>query len=313
LSLSGMTLIFLLVAGCGSTSLAPTTAPTSALSPTQAAGSGHIVGVVHLVSPPTPRMVVYAVDPATGIWASVETEPADGEAPFDLTVPPGSYQVIAAVADGDSVGLGYAPDGLTLAAIEIAPGQQITNIEVGPPGQSECGAMVGYPASPDGRFAAAAGPSADCLTDILTPTALPGSYVPITPEVCQTIQDLASQAVALSFSMEPADLFADPLTGEMGQGCTLTAMATGMQLADPGSVLSNLVNGMLGWTEELSYQANGPTGAATAMKRDMALMLINVEWMPDPDANCPADQPIGSCDLKPEQRLYTIQIRAAMK
>jgi len=45
----------------------------------------------------------------------------------------------------------------------------------------------------------------------------------------------------------------------------------------------------------------------------MALMLIDVEWLPSPDANCPTDQPISACDLKPEQKLYTIQIQTAMK
>jgi hypothetical protein len=70
---------------------------------------------------------------------------------------------------------------------------------------------------------------------------------------------------------------------------------------------------MLGWEEQPSYQADGPTGSATGLTRDMALMLITVGWEPSPEVQCPADQPISACDIKPEQRLYTVQIQTAMK
>lgn len=299
--------------GAQPTAPVPTAAPTATAVPATAAPSGHIQGKVYLQGPPTPKMVVYALDPATGVWASVEAGPADAEAPFDLAVQPGKYEIFGAQADGTNVVVGYAPDGLTLAQVEITAGQTITGINVNPPSEGECGAMVGYPASPDGRFAASAGPSADCLAKILTPTAQPGAYVPVTPEICGTIKDLAVQAIQLDFSMEPSAEFTDERTGEKGNGCTLTAMATGAKFSDPGSVLQTLVQAMQGWTEDSQYQAGGPTGAATGLRRDMALMLISVGWMPSPDVQCPKDQPISACNLKPEQQLYTVQIQTAMK
>jgi hypothetical protein len=139
------------------------------------------------------------------------------------------------------------------------------------------------------------------------------AYSPVSTEVCQILQELASQSIGLAFSMDMNGYFADPLTGETGKGCVLTAMATGMKFSDPASVRSVLVNGFLGWNEQINYQADGPTGASTAMTRDMGLLLIVVEWIPSPDANCPADQPISACNLTPEQKLYTIQISAAQK
>jgi len=69
----------------------------------------------------------------------------------------------------------------------------------------------------------------------------------------------------------------------------------------------------IGFTEQPAYQADGPTGTATAATRDMALALIRAEWVPAPEVQCPSDQPISECDLKPEQKLYTVQIQAAMK
>jgi hypothetical protein len=389
--------------------------PVSDSSP---AKSGTITGRVYLVAPPTPRMVVYAVDQTTGIWTSTETEAANGEASFSLAVSPGSYQVFAAVKDGTSVSAGYSIDSLTLTTITVAAGQTVTDIDVRPPSQSECGSMMGYPASPDGRFAAMAGPAADCLTSIpnteatriqfqpnttswhtpgdlapnasirfvlsalkgqilsvelttdqdagsgpaafvqirgadgqvLTPdlttkwkgtllasqdyyievrslaqqnitysllVAIPaiGStpYVPVTLSVCQSLQEMATQAISVTFTLEASADFSDPVTGETGKSCTLTAKGTGNEFSDPGQVTAKLVSGFLGFTEQPAYQANGPTGAATAVTRDMAVVLISVEWAPAAGANCPSNQPISACDLKPEQKLYTIKIQAAMK
>jgi hypothetical protein len=49
----------------------------------------------------------------------------------------------------------------------------------------------------------------------------------------------------------------------------------------------------------------------TAVTRDSALVLISANWTPA--IPCPSDQPIGSCVLTPEQKLYTIKIQATMK
>ncbi|MCJ7531617.1 MAG: hypothetical protein MUO64_11380, partial [Anaerolineales bacterium] len=494
LQIIGLAFTIWLLAGCVSTPTEPTTMPTPVPPPitaaTVSAKSGSITGRVHLVSPPTPRMVVYAVDQTTGLWAFTETAATDSEASFSLVVPPGSYQVFA-FSDIDGYA-GYTLDERTLAIVSVAANQTVSDIIVRPPSQSECGSMFGVPASPDGRFAAIAGPSADCLAAILNPAAdstppqtnpeairiqfqpnstmwdtpgdlapnatlrfvlsaqkgqqmtvdlttepassaslyaavyiwaadgtvytpnpttnwtgvlpasqdyyievrsmsqqginytlsvtippqtppeasriqfqpnttswytpgdlapntsirfvlsalkgqqmtvdlttepassatstyaslyiwaadgrvytpnpttswtgvLPasqdyyievrsmsqqsilytlrvaipaagstspagGGYGPVSLEVCQILQELATQAVSLTFSLEANAPFTDPLSGETGQGCTLTAMTTGLFFSDPSSVTGTLVNGMLGWTEQTAYQASGPTG-----------------------------------------------------
>ena len=432
--LPSLAIAFWLLAGCASPTAAPAAVPTTAPAAVPTASPapvqpGTIAGSAHLMAPPSPPMVVYAVDKANGTWASVETKASDsGEGSFSLSVPPGSYQVFAAVVGGSAVNLGYSTDGLTLATVTVAAGQTVTDINVGPPSQSDCGSMMGYPASPDGRFAATAGPSADCLatsqasgsgsaasqtspdtgriqfqanatswqtpgdlapnasirfvlsalkgqiltveltTDpdpgpgpsasinivgkdgqVLTPdlttkwtgvllasqdytievhslsqqainyslmVAIPaiGStpYVPVTLEICQTIQAAAAEALGVPFVLAASAPFTDPVTGETGKGCRLTAQGNGSQFADPGGVIAKLV-GALGFSEQPAYQAGGPTGAATGATRDMALALISAQWAPSPDVKCPADQPISACNLTPEQKLYTITIQVAMK
>jgi hypothetical protein len=51
----------------------------------------------------------------------------------------------------------------------------------------------------------------------------------------------------------------------------LTAKGTGRDFADPVTVKNKLVKGFLGFTEQIAYQANGPTGTATGMTRDLGL------------------------------------------
>lgn len=157
---------------------------------------------------------------------------------------------------------------------------------------------------------------ADFWYALTLPKAAPAdeaSYRPPAPADCQAIQDVAARAIALPFALESGTPFSDPLSGESGQGCTLTASGTGADLAAPYQVVADLMNAFSGWSEQPTYRASGPTGEMAAIRRDRNLMLILVEWTPAPGVECPTDQPISACDLRPEQRLYTVQIQVAQE
>ena len=133
---------------------------TAAAANPASAGTGTITGVVQLMAPPTPAMVVYAVNQTTGEWAMAKTEASDSApAPFSIVVPAGTYLVYGQ-------GVGYSLDSLTLTPITVAANQTVSNIIVGPPSQFECGSTMGYPAAPDGSFAEIPGPSADCIASL---------------------------------------------------------------------------------------------------------------------------------------------------
>ncbi len=292
------------------TAAAPAATVTPAAPPAAVVAPATISGRAHLMAPPTPPLAIYAVDQETGQWAMVETAATDGEASFTLSVPPGSYVVFAFPTDPKyTAALGYATsDGAALAHVKVSSGQTIGDIRVSPPGPSECGTRLGFPASPDGRFAAVK-PSEACLAA----QAAAGTYVPVSQSVCQTIQEQATGAIALNFTMEPSAPFTDFSTQETGMGCTLTATGTGATFPDPTKVVSALLGAFAGWSEQTRYQAGGPTGMATGLTRDSALMLVSVGWEPAPGLKCPSDQPIGMCDLKPEQKIYTARIQIAQK
>jgi hypothetical protein len=160
----------------------------------------------------------------------------------------------------------------------------------------------------------ACAPSSTPETPIPVDIGLPtGGYQPVSEEVCQILLEDASASTGLEFSMQMSTPFTDYLTGETGTGCTLTATTDGASISFPSEASAKLMNGFIGWVEDINYLADGPTGTAIAIRRDSGLMLISVSWEPSADANCPTDQPIIDCVLTEEQRLYTVTIQAAQK
>ncbi len=479
-----LTLIFtLIVTGCGQEKGAETPMPSATsqpiASPTQAPTEaapivdepGFITGRVHGQAPPTPPMVVYAVDNTTGVWSFAETQQTDGKAPFSLQVPPGDYQVFAFSDIGPFAG--YSLDGWTLAPVTVASGQTVPDIVVRPPSQSECGATFGLPASPDGRFAAIEGPSQECQDAVLAATnpgdatnkvlpldvpigfeflfglgeplmlppefpvgeglpavqpyvitAEPGEYeisldygadcqgagachygsltgktvdssVPVGTRNYFFEQDRAQQvtlaqgiqgyfiesvcgancsdallfwiydgyqymlgikagpqadvvnlanaaiensiATAPSSGLQPLDPaacgdlanaiaeslgvpattasapFEDYVSGQTGTGCQITANGTGLDFENIMVVENALVNVLQAqrWTEDLQHQGGGPGAFLTGYRQADALCLVLAYWEPSKDANCPSDQPIGACELVPEQQTYTITLNCA--
>jgi hypothetical protein len=153
--------------------LTQTAAASSAAQPATpavpAAELGHIVGTAHGMAPPTPAMTIYAIEVSTNEWASVQTAESQGEVSFTFDVKPGVYVVFS------SLGLGYpSEDGWSLGLVNVASGQTVSGITVAPPSQSDCGAMFGVPASPDGLYPAIPGPTEECMITVMA-----GGQVPI--------------------------------------------------------------------------------------------------------------------------------------
>jgi hypothetical protein len=137
-------------------------------------------------------------------------------------------------------------------------------------------------------------------------------YEPIPASLCQDLQAVASQALGVEFRSQTPAPFLDIFAGEAGQGCHIGASGNGTQFNNPYEILTTLTNSVgLGWTPQPTYQADGPTGSAIGLTRDMGLMLISAGWKPDMGVQCPADQPISNCNLTPEQKIYTIDIDIA--
>ncbi|PKN99280.1 MAG: hypothetical protein CVU42_08495 [Chloroflexi bacterium HGW-Chloroflexi-4] len=137
-------------------------------------------------------------------------------------------------------------------------------------------------------------------------------YEPIETSLCFMLQEEMATALDKDIYTESQAPFLDVVGREAGQGCRLTATGTGVDFSDPWSVVNTLISTVgAGWTQSPDYAAGGGTGSVAGLYRDMALMLIKVNWKPDMGVECPADQPLDDCGLTPEQMIYTIEIDVA--
>jgi hypothetical protein len=295
----------------------PTPAPTQP--PTEAPTApefGFINGRVHGQAPPTPPMVVYAVEATSGAWFFTETQQADGEAPFTLQVAPGSYQVFAFSDVGPFAG--YTLDGWTLATVAVAAGQTVPEIVAGPPGQSECGATFGLPASPDGRFAAIAGPDAACREAVLAGT--PGGLGPLSADACSDLANGMAEALAVQVATTEV-MIEMSWSEQQGSGCQMTAVGDGSNF-DSIFTAQDGVKGVLaarGWVEEMQAPmclgtggwGPGATSACFTQADGICEAFVYVELL-DPEL-CSGDEPIGACldRLPPEQLIYQVSLTCA--
>jgi len=298
------------------------TEPASA--PTQAAGSGasgFIQGTLNMQAPPTPAMTVYALDPATGVWASVETAASDAAGAFTLEVSPGSYQIFT------SAGLGYASeDGWSLGTVTVAAGQSIAGIAIRAPGQSECGSMFGIPASPDGRFAAIPGPDEACKAAVLSGSSggsaqapMNGALQPLDDD-CTNLQVAMEATLQVPFAIEEIAIN-QSWSGQTGGGCKLTGLANGNNFANVLIPYEGARDLMLehGWSESISspclgYGGEGPNAAQTCFVRGSESCELFVYGEPvNMDLCAGIEGPIGECmdALTPEQILYTTNLICA--
>ena len=149
------------------------------------------------------------------------------------------------------------------------------------------------------------------ISAIQPTSSAPSMYEPISKSICDTIMTTTIDALENNFEQSPSAPFTDPVSGETGDGCLLSGGMTGTsEFSSAGAIVDRLVQ-KFGFTEQPAYRADGPTGAFAGATRGVVLMLIEVKWQPTENAQCPADQPVASCNLTPQQKLFLIKINIA--
>ena len=159
-------------------------------------------------------------------------------------------------------------------------------------------------------------PAATPETPVPAPTAEPAAaeatLQPLNLEACALLAQDMAQMLGVGVTVGEAP-FTDPATGATGTDCQVTAIGTGEQFRNPQAVVSRL-GSMLerqGWKNDPMLVADGPTGTASGFRKENQICVAGARWQPDASANCPADQPISTCQVTPEQQLYTVTLDCA--
>jgi hypothetical protein len=150
------------------------------------------------------------------------------------------------------------------------------------------------------------------LFDVTLEIAQKVVYVPLPEDQCAAMFAMLQQVISIPVVLETV-AFADPQTGDIGTSCRIHGIGNGNNFnnyMDPyNAIKAQLVP--LGWVE--SSGGGGPTGTMGGFVSGNTVAVVFVGWSPSPDANCPKDQPIASCNLTPEQKLYEITVDFAQK
>lgn len=138
-----------------------------------------------------------------------------------------------------------------------------------------------------------------------------GVYQPVDNSICSAVQQSLQPlypTVNFAVSIEP---FAD-MSGTSGTACVISGSGTGNDfVGDVGTIAGTIGTTLSGYIQDTMYAADGATGTISGYRNGNSLAVVSVEWEPSPNANCPADQPIASCNLQPGDKLYTVLVSMA--
>jgi hypothetical protein len=132
---------------------------------------------------------------------------------------------------------------------------------------------------------------------------------PVDAAECEAIQTAVAGELGVDLTTGQAP-FVSEITDLHGTACTITATGTGEDFGNFVDVAQSIRDILTaeGWTENITYLADGPTGTASGYELDNKLALVRVGWEPSDDADCPDDEPISNCELEPSQQIFTLVI-----
>ena len=148
-----------------------------------------------------------------------------------------------------------------------------------------------------------------------TPAAAGATIQPLSMEVCDGQAQAMAHALDVLEVTQSEEPLNDPVTGASGTGCQATVTGTGEQFESPDAMV-NTLGSMLedeGWTEDPMLAAGGPTGMGAGYRKGDEVCLVGAIWQPDPSADCPDDQPISTCEVTPEQKLYAVTLNCGVE
>lgn len=137
-------------------------------------------------------------------------------------------------------------------------------------------------------------------------------YIPLPDDQCAAMYAMLQPVIPVPVVLETV-AFTDPKTNDIGTSCRVHGLGNGndfQNYMDSYTAILNLME-TLGWSD--SFRAGGPTGTLGEFVKDNHVAVVFIGWNPSPDANCPTDQPIDSCNLAPEQKLYEFSVDFAQQ
>ena len=130
---------------------------------------------------------------------------------------------------------------------------------------------------------------------------------PIPAAECQSLAAQTQQAVGIRTAASEDD-FTDLASNIDGRSCHIAGSASNLAIATPAELMGKVAAVFPGWNSEAARDAEGPTGAEKGYVNGNRIATIQVSWEPGPGAACSDKEPLSSCNIAPQQKLWNVVI-----
>ena len=98
-------------------------------------------------------------------------------------------------------------------------------------------------------------------------------------------------------------------------GQVIIAGGTGVNFAGTGQTVQKIATILqgLGWTEDITFAADGQTGSVRGFRKDKAIAVIDVSWIPFGDVQVDPNKPIEAQNIPADKQLYTVRLLLAVQ
>lgn len=98
-------------------------------------------------------------------------------------------------------------------------------------------------------------------------------------------------------------------------GQVFVAGGTGANFASASQTAQKMATVLqgLGWTEDIAFAADGPMGSVRGFRKDKAIAVIDVSWVPASDVQVDPNQPIEAQNIPAAKQIYTVRLLLAVQ
>ncbi len=130
---------------------------------------------------------------------------------------------------------------------------------------------------------------------------------PIPAAECQTFANQVQAAIGFAAKAEEEE-FTDLTDRSEGRSCHISASASNQAFAAPADLMTKLATVFSGWQDDPARADSGPAEADKGFVQGSRVATVEVSWEPGPGASCSDKQPLSTCNITPQQKLWSVAI-----
>ena len=131
------------------------------------------------------------------------------------------------------------------------------------------------------------------------------SLRPIPADECQKFAGQIQEATGFAMKASEDD-FTDLTDNSEGRSCHIAGNASDQAFAGPPELTAKLARVFAAWRDDPDRAADGPDGAEKGYVSGNRIATVDVSWEPGPGVVCSDKQPLSTCKILPQQKLWSV-------